>query len=186
MAGVAPSIVAAAAASASPSAVGINDGLLALGKVLTESPKKGAGAHVSPHGPVATPLLPPLGAEDIEVVLEASVSSVLYAYNDVLLRCVEPGGRRLIDPKRLSHEAELYMQVNGKPALAELLRPERRIHLYGASPYWSYLHLGEARAQERAARPQLSSAAFYTELEGEALHFIRFLRLKPSPQRFSV
>ena len=78
------------------------------------------------------------------------------------------------------------LQVNGKPALAELLRPERRIHLYGASPYWSYLHLGEARAQERAARPQLSSAAFYTELEGEALRFIRFLRLKPSPQRFSV
>ena len=42
------------------------------------------------------------------------------------------------------------MQVNGKPALAELLRPERRVHLYGASPYWSYFHLGEARAQERA------------------------------------
>ena len=159
MAGVAPSIVAAAAASASPSAVGINDGLLALGKVLTESPKKGAGAHVSPHGPVAAPLLPPLGAEDIEVVLEASVSSVLYAYNDVLLRCVEPGGRRLIDPMRLSHEAELYMQVNGKPALAELLRPERRIHLYGASPYWSYLHLGEEGVAGKQTSKRVCSAA---------------------------
>ena len=77
-------------------------------------------------------------------------------------------------------------QVNGKPSLAELLRPERRIHLYGASPYWSYLHLGEARAQERAARPPLGSAAFYTEPEGEALRFVRLLRLNPSPQRFSV
>ena len=111
---------------------------------------------------------------------------MLYAYNDVLLRCAGSGGRRLIDPRHLSLEAELYMQVNGKPTLPELLRPERRIHLYGASPYWSYLHLGEARAQERAARPPLGSAAFYTEPEGEALRFVRLLRLNPSPLRFSV
>ena len=48
--------------------------------------------------PSLTPLpsltSPPLDAADVEVVLEASVSSVLYPYNDVLLRCVETGGRR--------------------------------------------------------------------------------------------
>ena len=82
----------------------------------------------------------------------------------------------------------MYLQVNGKPALDELLRsPQHRVHLYGATPFWCHLHLGESREQERLARPPISTAAFYAEDEkAEAVRFVRFLRLKPSPQRFSV
>ena len=78
--------------------------------------------------------------------------------------------------------------VMGSVVYDELLRsPQHRVHLYGATPFWCHLHLGESREQERLARPPISTAAFYAEDEkAEAVRFVRFLRLKPSPQRFSV
>ena len=44
-----------------------------------------------------------LTKEDVEVVLEVSVSSVLYSYNDVLLRCVETGGRHGVEAVATCH-----------------------------------------------------------------------------------
>ena len=64
--------------------------------------------------------------------------------------------------------------------------PERRVHVYGASPFWAYLHLGPTREEARAARPQLSTAAFYAEPDTETLRYVKLVRLKPGPLRFSA
>ena len=83
----------------------------------------------------------------------------------------------------------LYLQLNGKPTLRQLVDERRGMWFHDVAGAYSCFHVGEALRRDASERPELAIDELYDEPCGERLRHVRVCRVVADsldPQRDDV
>ena len=113
----------------------------------------------------------------VETLFAGELLTTLYDYNDVLIRAVPPEGHSFSEVA--FDERPVYLQLNGKPSLPQLMNPENRLWLYGNLGTWNSFHLGPSCEPNGGNRSDLDTSKLYAS-NGEAMREVRLVRARPA------
>ena len=153
---------------------------------------------------------PPIGEADVETVVASHELVAVLRTNEVRVRVGDGGGSgrplgtggslRHVRPRAFEEEA-LYLQINGRPSLPELVRPEHRLWMTSCAKRheeptsnelheYACFHLASSLEQAAGRKAPLNLQLFYrlalpghVMASSEARCRIRILRLKKPMKR---